>query len=294
MNRLLLFLLTFMFPAIAFSQFNFRMGGPQAPVKYESLDNGVLRVYYQTKLVSDAANPERTFEDYMVLDIGEKGISRYYSDYRRRTDSIMNEVIKGAGAGGPVRFDSNTLSNSGISSMGDSKEIFKNYPSGKISVTDRIASSDYLYEEDKNLFQWQIETDTREILSYTCQKATVSFRGRNYEAWFAPELPLNDGPWKFSGLPGLILAVEDSDKNFIFQAAGIENFKLPVEYPQKDYLKTSRSEIEKIQKRFNEDPTGFLTNSMPGARIMIKTIDESGVEKSGNEVKFPYNPMELE
>lgn len=294
MNRLLFLLIVFCFPAIAFSQFNFRMGGPQAPVKYESLDNGVLRIFYQTKFVRDMSNPERTFEDYMVLDIGEKGISRYYSDFRRRTDSIMNEVMKGAVNGGQVRFDANTLGNSGISSPGDSKEIYKNHPSGKISITDIIANSDYIYEEDKNLFQWQIESDTREILSYTCQKAVTNFRGRRYEVWFAPELPLNDGPWKFSGLPGLILAAEDSDKNFVFQAVGIENYSLPVKYPQKDYLKISRSELEKIQKRFNEDPTGFLTNSLPGAKISIKTIDDRGVEKTGSEVKFPYNPMELE
>ena len=294
MNRLLFLLIAFCFPAIVFSQFSFQMGGSQVPVKYETLDNGALRVFYQTKFVTDASKPERTAEDYMVLDIGEKGISRYYSDYRRRSDSIMTELMKGAGNGGQIRFDSNTLRNSGITSPGDSKEIFKNRPSGKITVTDRIANSDYLYEEDKNLFQWQIESDTREILSYACQKAVADFRGRHYEVWFAPELPLNDGPWKFSGLPGLILAAEDSDKNFIFQAVGIENSKLPVEFPKKDYLKTSRKEVEKIQKRFNDDPMGFLTNSTPGARVMIKTIDKDGVEKTGSEVKLPYNPIELE
>ena len=291
MKRVFYFLFLFSFPAIIFSQVNFRMGGSQTPIKYEFLDNGVLRVFYQTKSLRDAANPESMGEDYMVLEIGEKGISRFYSDNRRRTDSIMNELMKG---GGPARFDINTLRNSGITSAGDSKEIFKNHPSGKITIIENVANSDYLYEEDKNLFQWQIEPDTREILSYTCQKAVVDFRGRHYEAWFASELPLNEGPWKFSGLPGLILAAEDSDKNFIFQAVGIENSNLPVEFPKKDYLKTSRKEVEKIQKRFNENPTEYLTNSIPGARVMIKTVDKDGVEKTGSEVKFPYNPMELE
>ena len=290
MKQCLLFLLAFGFPAIAFSQFNFQVG-PAKPVKYETLDNGALRVFYETKAVRDASKPDKTDTDYMVLDIGEKGISRFYSDNRRRMDSIMTELRK---RGGPIRLDQNTMSDNGISSMGDSKEIFKNYPSGKITVTDRIATSDYLYEEARNDFQWQIEPDTREILSYTCQKAVTDFRGRHYEAWFAPDLPLNDGPWKFSGLPGLILSVEDSDKNFSFQAIGIENSELPVEFPRKDYVKTSRKEVEKIQKRFIEDPMGYITNSMPGARIVIKTIDENGVERSGKEVKFPYNPMELE
>ena len=291
MKRWLFFLFISGFPAIAFSQFNFQAGGPAKPVKYETLDNGALRVFYETKFARDATKPDKPETDYMILDIGEKGISRFYSDNRRRTDSIMNELMK---RGGPIRFDQNTMSDNGISSMGDAKEIFKNHPSGKITVTDRIAASDYLYEEDRNNFQWQIESDTREILSYTCQKAVTDFHGRHYEAWFAPDLPLNDGPWKFAGLPGLILAAEDSDKNFIFQAIGIENFNLPVEFPQKDYVKTSREEVEKIQKRFIEDPMGYITNSMPGARVMIKMVDENGVERTGKDIKFPYNPMELE
>jgi len=157
-----------------------------------------------------------------------------------------------------------------------------------------MQESDYMIEEDRPAFQWQIEPDTREILSYTCQKAVTDFRGRHYEVWFAPDLPLNDGPWKFSGLPGLILAAEDSDKYFTFQAVGIENSDKPVQFPQKDYVKTSRKEVEKVQKRFIEDPMGFIKNSNPGANISIKVRDENGVERTGSEIKFPYNPMELE
>lgn len=290
MKRFLISLLALGFPAIIFAQFNFQMG-PAKQVKYEPLDSGALRVFYEAKTARDASKPDKTETDYMVLDIGEKGISRFYSDNRRRSDSVMTELMK---RGGPVNINQNTLSDNGISSMGDSKEIFKNYPAGKTTVIDRIVSSDYLYEEDRNMFQWQIESDTREILSYTCQKAVTDFRGRHYEAWFAPDLPFNDGPWKFAGLPGLILAVEDSAKNFSFKAIGIEKSSLPVQFPQKDYVKTSRKEVMKIQKRFIEDPMGYITNSMPGARVMIKTVDENGVEKSGKEVKFPYNPMELE
>ena len=291
MKRLLFLIFAFGLPTVIFAQFV--MGGPAKQVKYKHLDNGAIRVFYETKAVKDVSKPDKTEKDYMVLDIGEKGISRYYSDNRRRMDSVMTEIMKRS-SGGPIRFDQNTMSDNGISSAGDPKEIYKNYPSGKITVTDRIVSSDYLYEEDKFNFQWQIESETREILSYTCQKAVADFRGRHYEVWFAPDLPLNDGPWKFGGLPGLILAAEDSDKHFTFQAIGIENSNLPVDFSEKDYLKTSRNEVEKIQKKFNEDPMGYMTNSMPGARVMIKTMDENGVESTGSEVKFPYNPIELE
>jgi hypothetical protein len=96
------------------------------------------------------------------------------------------------------------------------------------------------------------------------------------------------------GLPGLILSIEYNNHYFSFQAAGIENAASPVLFPQKDYLKTSRKEVEKIRKRFIEDPMNFIINSHPGANIEIKMTDENGLEKTGSEIKFPYNPIELE
>jgi len=46
-------------------------------------------------------------------------------------------------------------------------------------------------------------------------------------------------------------------------------------------------------RRFIEDPMGYISNSMPGAKVVVKAVDENGVEKTGREIKFPYNPMEL-
>ena len=70
--------------------------------------------------------------------------------------------------------------------------------------------------------QWTIESDTCRILNYLCNKATTKFRGREYEVYFAPEIPVNDGPWKLYGLPGLILAAKTTDGVFSFQAIGIQ------------------------------------------------------------------------
>jgi GLPGLI family protein len=285
-----IFLIAIMIPVGVFSQISISMGS-QKPIKNEVIDTSVIRVFYELLSVSDPEKPDKPNKDYLVLEIGEKGISRFYSDNKRRQDSILNELIKI----NPTRIDmGKAMKDNGISSGGDQREVFKNYPSGKITVTDHIVSSDYLYEENLNDIQWQIGTDTATVLSYLCQKATTDFRGRHYEAWFASDLPINDGPWKFRGLPGLILSIQDVDKHYCFQAIGLENSTLPVNFQKKDYLKTSRKEVEKIQKRFIEDPMGFITSSMPGANIQIKMMDENGVERTGSEIKFPYNPIELE
>ena len=79
-----------------------------------------------------------------------------------------------------------------------------------------------IIEEPVPSFNWAIVAETKTLGSYRVQKATTSFRGRRYEAWFAPDLPIALGPWKFGGLPGLILEVYDTDKKFVYEASSID------------------------------------------------------------------------
>ncbi|WP_196895004.1 GLPGLI family protein [Aureivirga marina] len=74
-----------------------------------------------------------------------------------------------------------------------------------------------------SLFNWNIDSkETKEIMGFTCQKATAEFRGRKYEAYFTSELGNYGGPWKFDGLPGVILAVKSVDDYFVLQAKEIK------------------------------------------------------------------------
>lgn len=77
-------------------------------------------------------------------------------------------------------------------------------------------------EEATPTFSWQITNETKTMANHLVQKATTSFRGRQYTAWFAPDIPVNLGPWKFAGLPGLILQVADQQGEFTFEAASID------------------------------------------------------------------------
>lgn len=76
----------------------------------------------------------------------------------------------------------------------------------------------YRVKEPMNSIEWKIGNQTKSILGYTCQKATAHFRGRNYTAWFTHEIPVSYGPWKFNGLPGLILEVDEDTGNFSIKA----------------------------------------------------------------------------
>lgn len=83
--------------------------------------------------------------------------------------------------------------------------------------------NDYvLVEEEAPVFNWNITSETKTLGNRQVQKATTAFRGRQYVAWFAPDIPLSLGPWKFSGLPGLILEVHDTENLFSFEAISID------------------------------------------------------------------------
>ena len=78
---------------------------------------------------------------------------------------------------------------------------------------------------------WMIDsTQTRTIGGFTCEKATGHYRGRDYEVWYAPDIPIPSGPFKLGGLPGLILEARSTDGNVQFLFTGIE-------MPLKDTIK---------------------------------------------------------
>jgi GLPGLI family protein len=75
---------------------------------------------------------------------------------------------------------------------------------------------------------WEIKADgAKEIGGFACEKAVATFRGRTYEAWFAPDLPVSSGPFKFFGLPGLILEIKSTDDVVKFSFHSLELNRYP-------------------------------------------------------------------
>lgn len=80
----------------------------------------------------------------------------------------------------------------------------------------------YTYEEAAvPAIDWEISDSTKMIGNYLCIAATAEFRGRNYRAWFTPEIALPLGPWKLQGLPGMILEAYDTGREVVFLVESI-------------------------------------------------------------------------
>lgn len=89
--------------------------------------------------------------------------------------------------------------------------IFKNGSLKPCVVSEQIGS-----------INWELTGDSKKIGSFRALKATTRFRGRNYSVWFTTEIPIPVGPWKFHGLPGLILEVQDEELGVQFLFSSIQ------------------------------------------------------------------------
>lgn len=148
-----------------------------------------------------------------------------------------------------------------------------------------LDSENLYYTEKLPLFNWQIDSETATVCGYECFKATCHWRGRDFTAWFTPDIPVEYGPWKFSGLPGLIMKVSDNDGLYSFEAVAVENGNFPIYAPRGNKYKLSnREKVWKLQRALNEN--------------YFKAADHSVVNAKTGQVissrQHPYSQLELE
>lgn len=130
--------------------------------------------------------------------------------------------------------------------------VEKNAGNGEMKVYDKMCDELYVYSEPLTEMTWEILPDsTTQILDHECVKARTDYHGREWEVWFAPDIPVQDGPWKLHGLPGLILAAQSGD-NFRIMAEeiGVANIDVPQMYLVKDYEKVGRKKILSDNENF--------------------------------------------
>ena len=256
-------------------------------VELTTLDQASIRCYYQF-VQKDKAGLLQI--DTMTLDIGAR-ISEYYDINRQNQDSLFwvrqklipLNVPTNVTVGGADTFEESVGGTSITSGRPkESARLLKNRQTGEIIIIDVLFDNKYRFTETIRPQAWQIAADTATILGYFCQRATATFRGRSYEAWFSPEIPVNDGPWKFFGLPGLILKVTDTENVFSFVCVGLESLTPPhdITIEQINYINASRSELAKIKTQ----QSGGIMLTDKGGRVFITLL----------KAKDDYNTLELE
>ncbi|MGP1446821.1 MAG: GLPGLI family protein [Candidatus Limimorpha sp.] len=252
---------------------------------YKTIDTSRLVLSYEFLQVRDTSKPEEKSHDHSILEIG-RNYSRFYSYYLCRYDSLYTALMKRGASGMPgAREDIFPV------------DIYKEYAAGIVIVVQRTPMRGlFEYMERLNPMTWEVTGDAKRILNYSCKKATCVFRGRKWVAWFTPDIPLSDGPWKFSGLPGLILQAEDSLGQYKFNCIGIGNEERDIRIVQSYGIeKTNRERMRELEKTICTNYFDYLQIVMPGLKNFRTRQGEKMTREQVNQ-RFltPYNPIELE
>lgn len=178
--------------------------------------------------------------------------------------------------------------------LGIPLRIYKNFAATTVEMWDKIGMEWFKMEENTPDFKWQIADERKDIEGYRVQKATCRFRGRNYEAWFAADVPVADGPWKFCGLPGLIFEVYDIPCQYHYRLTGIRKKNNTIKPLDVNCIDIKPKKFYATQRRFIENPMLYLSNlySTPA-----KVIDPDGnpidPETLSNEMKYDFQEKEF-
>lgn len=255
----------------------------QSLEKGAAVDTAKYKVTYQLKY-KDHPDDKTYKEDTRIVLIGGKTV-KDYSDILLHFDSLKTESER--------RGDETYANPSGNPWPVELTEYVRNK---KADVKYRlpIMTGTLCYSDTQPSLAWNYMSEQNDtILGYECQKATATFAGRTYTAWFTTEIPLPYGPYKFGGLPGLILRIQDADRQYSWECMGFKRSVSPImQYEYDNEKKCSPDEASKTIARYYKSPYSFL--SAGGARIMVRGAD--GKFRSSADVEeqsIPYKPLEL-
>lgn len=179
----------------------------QQKSQQKASDHAVLSVTYEVVRQMAEEDVNKT-KDLMRLDIGS-----HASQFR----SVIIEWVLDEGL---IYGSPSSLNHPFKGYKWQHEQVVKNLPkSGYLYFTHgRISTRDKI----EGLFNWKLCGGEKTICGYPCKKATTTFRGRTWTAWYAPQLPYNDGPWKLCGLPGLVLEASEAEGKIAFRCKKVE------------------------------------------------------------------------
>ncbi|WP_370900731.1 GLPGLI family protein [Chryseobacterium gossypii] len=240
---------------------------------FSALISGQNKIFtYEYTFVPDSTAAESKLSEIMILNAG-KDKSEYYSQQGMKIDSVLLSNRKKG------NFEPYTGPAPAVSDR-----IIKYYSDKTLDHLTTIGSTRYLIEDNREPV-WKLLPGFKEILGLKVLKATTSLAGREWIAWFSNDIPLQDGPYKFRGLPGLIIQIEDSRHQHSFVLRGIRNtaedFIYPEIRPYKTLPRLTYPQYVKVYQKYREDPLAeFHTDKF---RIPDQA-DQSGNIKSGQQI----------
>ena len=239
------------------------------------------RFIYEYQFKNDSTALEKPHEkEIMYLDISSKG-SKYYSAAVYKADSILAERSK-------IDPDHNNFSGIDYGKIHSSVE--KRYPDFSVEYFQHVDIDEYEVSDNRKM-QWNIMPETQNFGEFKAQKATTEMYGRKWIAWFSSDIPLQEGPYKFHGLPGLIVKISDVQNTHIFELKGSQKLTESEEWISradkastngfKPLIKMDQDKFKKLFQENRENPTKGMRQILASGNKIVM-LDEKG------------NPMDIE
>lgn len=249
------------------------------------------RFIYEYQFKSDSLAKELTKEN-MILDINPNEI-KFYPYFFAENDSI------------------NKLKNNNNSSWDDLLPVITRSRNTNKN-TSYVLLNDLFSVQTVDPINWKLSTETKKVGNYSLQKATTTFGGRNWTAWFNTEINLNEGPYKFRGLPGLIFEISDDRNNFSFSL--VKSYQLKSTYDTSEFLEsfagqksvpiTEKMLLKKQLELFNDPLQDFKEmfknskgeGSFSVMGVKIKSLDQFKelTTMTQERMRKENNPIELD
>jgi len=257
-------------------------------------DTANYMVHYKFTHLRDTNDRAHPFAENMALLLG-KHSSVYKSYDKQLEDALVKKQVQDQLANSP-----NGQIHIQTKRTGSPEQFFQFPNEQKMVRQEELLINNYLVDDVLPVIDWKISGDTASFGGLHCQKAITHFKGRDYIVWFCPDMPYHTGPWKLTGLPGVILDAHDVKNEVVFKFDGIEKVAPPqasaanaaqqggavpdggqkLFFPGGDdantdpaiiqlpvhAIKTTEKEFAKLQAAMRKDPQAFAEAMMASER----------------------------
>ncbi|WP_173074889.1 GLPGLI family protein [Tenuifilum thalassicum] len=223
--------------------------------KYTYVDRAKYKFTYQYSFNEERNNPNSKVIQDMVLFVGDKS-SMFCNEDRMFIDSLLKLYENQPTQVAFGKIFPQLMGSKNSNSL-TKYYVFKNLPEFGLTTycQEDMNASYYKIVEDINL-SWNICSDADSVINgYKCKKATTHYAGRDYIAWFTLDIPISDGPYKFSGLPGLIVSIHDTKNEHSFSLIAATNSKKDIYFKQVNYIET---DLKGFIKSFEASKSSFI------------------------------------
>lgn len=245
-------------------------------------------VSYEFIHVNDTNDRENPLREEMILRLGQRSscynsltIEKNREAEAKRTEELIQNYIRSGRSntegGKAVLISTGAIMTININTT--EGQLYKYPNENSLVSTSTIGDKMYVVASPLPEIDWEIGEASKRIGDYTCQQATGTYGGRTYTAWFTTDLPFQNGPWKLSGLPGLILEATDTKKEvaFLFKEVSRDSTITYINQISMEAIKTSEKSLSRLKEEYQKDPETLVKSQFQRpVNVTIRYIDALG------------------